>query len=228
MSKSKQEIIDYLATHSGVSRKQAALMLDTLVRLACREARNGFTIPGLCKLELVHRDARKGRNPRTGEEIDIPAREVLKIKPLKKAKDAVERAPVLHEETEPPTPPPPPRPKTEPSQGEKQASGPIYITFRCTSCQREIEASTDMAGMQAECPGCGAPIRVPSTAAISELAQMEEIAEKELSPEEAAEQKAEKKGDEDWQKGSTIRIEMPEDFKMPKAVKRTVYIKRRK
>jgi DNA-binding protein HU-beta len=59
-----------------------------MVQLAYREAPNGFTIPGLGKLVLVHRKARMGRNPATGEPIHIPAKTVLKFRIAKAAKDA--------------------------------------------------------------------------------------------------------------------------------------------
>jgi DNA-binding protein HU-beta len=46
-------------------------------------------IPGLGKLVLVNRPARKGRNPATGETIDIPARQAVKFRVAKAAKDAI-------------------------------------------------------------------------------------------------------------------------------------------
>lgn len=46
-------------------------------------------IPDFGKLEIKHRPARKGRNPATGAEIDIPAKTVPKFTFAKKMKDAV-------------------------------------------------------------------------------------------------------------------------------------------
>ncbi len=63
-------------------------MLDELASLSYREARNGFTIPGIGKLVIVDRKARVGRNPATGEAIQIPAKRVLKFRIAKVAKDA--------------------------------------------------------------------------------------------------------------------------------------------
>lgn len=37
-----------------------------------------------------------------------------------------------------------------------------YISFVCSSCKQEIEASADMAGQVAECPACGVKLVVPS------------------------------------------------------------------
>ena len=49
-----------------MTKKQVALFLDELAGLAYKEARNGFTIPGVGKLVVVDRKARMGRNPATG------------------------------------------------------------------------------------------------------------------------------------------------------------------
>ena len=87
--KTKSEIIAELAEKAGVEKKQAADMLDALVTMAVREASDGFTIPGLGKLVKVERAARTGRNPATGESIQIAAKTVLKFKIAKAAKDAI-------------------------------------------------------------------------------------------------------------------------------------------
>lgn len=87
--KTKSEIIAELAEASGVEKKQAAEMLETLAKMAVREAADGFAIPGLGKLVKVERKARTGRNPATGETIQIPAKTVLKFKIAKAAKDAI-------------------------------------------------------------------------------------------------------------------------------------------
>jgi len=46
-------------------------------------------IPGVGKLKLVFREARKGRNPQTGEEIAIPSKMNIKFVPTKSLKDGV-------------------------------------------------------------------------------------------------------------------------------------------
>jgi DNA-binding protein HU-beta len=60
-----------------------------LVKLSYKEAKNSFTIPGLGKVVLVNRAARLGRNPATGEQIQIPAKRVVKFRIAKAAKDAI-------------------------------------------------------------------------------------------------------------------------------------------
>ena len=85
----KSEIIVKLAEQNDMTKKDVSAFLDSLAQLAYREAKKGFTIPGLGKLVLVKRKARMGRNPATGESISIPAKTVLKFRIAKAAKDAV-------------------------------------------------------------------------------------------------------------------------------------------
>lgn len=37
-----------------------------------------------------------------------------------------------------------------------------FSNFHCANCHTEIQASPDMAGLEAECPACGARISIPS------------------------------------------------------------------
>jgi len=87
--KTKSEIIACLAEANELSKKQAAALIESLVCMAYKGAKEGFTIPGLGKLVLVQRKARKGRNPATGKEIQIPAKKVVKFRVAKVAKDAI-------------------------------------------------------------------------------------------------------------------------------------------
>ena len=84
----KGQIVAALAEKNDLTKKQAAAFLESLAALAYKEAKNGFTIPGIGKLVVVNRKARMGRNPATGEPIKIPAKRVLKFRIAKAAKDA--------------------------------------------------------------------------------------------------------------------------------------------
>lgn len=88
-SLTKSETLARLAEKTGLSKKDVGGFLDELAALAYKEARNGFTVPGLGKLVLQDRKARTGRNPATGATIQIPAKRVLKFRIAKVAKDAV-------------------------------------------------------------------------------------------------------------------------------------------
>ena len=85
----KSKIVAALAEKAGITKKQAALVLETQAQMAYKEAKNGFTIPGLGKLVVRSYKARMGRNPQTGEAIKIPARKRLKFVVAKAAKDGV-------------------------------------------------------------------------------------------------------------------------------------------
>ena len=72
-----------------MSKKAAGEILESLVQLAYKNAKNTFTLPGLGKLVLVNRKARIGRNSATGESIKIAAKRVVKFRVAKAAKDAI-------------------------------------------------------------------------------------------------------------------------------------------
>jgi DNA-binding protein HU-beta len=86
---SKSQLTAAVAEKAGLKKKQAAEILDHIVQLAYKNAKNTFTLPGLGKLVLVNRKARIGRNPATGEQINIPAKRVVKFRVAKAAKDAI-------------------------------------------------------------------------------------------------------------------------------------------
>ena len=85
----KSQITADIATKTGVTKKAAGEILQSLVDLAYKNAKNTFTLPGLGKLVLVNRKARLGRNPATGEAIKIAAKRVVKFRVEKAAKDAI-------------------------------------------------------------------------------------------------------------------------------------------
>ena len=84
----KTKIVSALAEKVDIAKKTSAAYLEALAELAHKEAKNGFTIPGVGKLVVRSYKARMGRNPQTGEPIKIPARRRLKFVVAKAAKDA--------------------------------------------------------------------------------------------------------------------------------------------
>ena len=86
---SKSQVAAHLASKFDLKKKVAVNILEEIATLAYREARNSFTLPGIGKLVLVDRKARMGRNPATGESIQIPAKTVVKFRVAKAAKEAV-------------------------------------------------------------------------------------------------------------------------------------------
>jgi len=85
----KAQIVTGVAEAVGITKKQAGVALEALVTMAYKNAKNGFTVPGLGKLVLVNRKARMGRNPATGATIKIPAKRVVKFRVAKACKDAI-------------------------------------------------------------------------------------------------------------------------------------------
>jgi DNA-binding protein HU-beta len=79
----KSQIASEIAEKNSITKKQAVEILEQLAALST------FTIPGLGKLVLVNRKARIGRNPATGETIQIKAKKVVKFRVAKAAKDAI-------------------------------------------------------------------------------------------------------------------------------------------
>jgi len=86
---SKSATIAHFASKFDLKKKMVATIFDELAALSYREAKNSFTIPGIGKLVLVNRKARLGRNPKTGETIQIPAKTVVKFRVAKAAKEAI-------------------------------------------------------------------------------------------------------------------------------------------
>ena len=85
----KAQLISLLAEKADLTKKQITEVLDLLCQTAYKEAKKGFTIPGIGKLVVQKRKARMGRNPATGEEIRIPAKTVAKLRIAKVCKDAI-------------------------------------------------------------------------------------------------------------------------------------------
>lgn len=88
------ELIDAIAadpTNSSVSKSSIKWVLDSTAAIAKSALKSGdeVTLPGIGKLSVKIRAARKGRNPATGADIDIPARNVPHFSAAKYLKDAV-------------------------------------------------------------------------------------------------------------------------------------------
>jgi len=87
----KAELIDAVAEAADISKASAANALDAVIDSITNALKNGDTVSlvGFGTFSVKERAARTGRNPRTGEEITIPAAKVPGFKPGKALKDAV-------------------------------------------------------------------------------------------------------------------------------------------
>lgn len=89
---SKSETMAEIAKKTGLKKKEVAAVIDELAQLAYKEAKNTFQIPGLGILVLRERPARKMMmrfGPKAGQEIEVPAKKVVKFRFSKAAKDAI-------------------------------------------------------------------------------------------------------------------------------------------
>ena len=87
----QSELVAKVAGISGESRKTVEAVLKTTADVIAAELQEGgeVALPGLGKLGVKAREARTGRNPKTGEQIAIPAKRVPHFSASKALKDAV-------------------------------------------------------------------------------------------------------------------------------------------
>ena len=95
----KAAIMAEITANTGLTKKQVASVFDELGIIIERHIKKRsprqFTLPGLLKIEVKRKPktkARKGINPFTGESMMFkakPARDVVKVRPLKKLKEMV-------------------------------------------------------------------------------------------------------------------------------------------
>ena len=89
---SKSELFEHFAERFGIKRAEAGEFFAELQQLTGQELlRCGeFVLPGVAKLVVQQREKRMGRNPATGAQVEIPAKQVVKARIAKPLKDAVE------------------------------------------------------------------------------------------------------------------------------------------
>ena len=87
----KQELVDSVAKATGLTKKDAVASVDAVFASIEAALKKGEKVQliGFGNFEVRDRAARKGRNPQTGAEVEIPASVVPAFKPGKALKDAV-------------------------------------------------------------------------------------------------------------------------------------------
>jgi DNA-binding protein HU-beta len=87
----QSDVLNHFAEKFEMKRSQVKEMFEELATLASGEVKRSgeFALPGFGKLVLSQRKAREGRNPQTGETIQIPAKTTLKFRVGKGMKDTV-------------------------------------------------------------------------------------------------------------------------------------------
>ncbi|GAB6440871.1 HU family DNA-binding protein [Bacillus luti] len=87
----KTELIQAVSEQAALSKKDAGVAVDAVFNSILESLKSGDKVQliGFGNFEIRERAARKGRNPQTGEEIEIAASKVPAFKPGKALKDAV-------------------------------------------------------------------------------------------------------------------------------------------
>ena len=85
------ELAEHIAAKHGVEKKQARQLVEGVFTAVVQAAQKGeeVSIPGFGKFKVAAREARLGRNPATGETIQIAASKKLAFTPAKQVKDAM-------------------------------------------------------------------------------------------------------------------------------------------
>ena len=79
----KSNLVNSLAEKTGLTKTKSNEVIDTLVSVISESLSKGekVTLVGFGTFTTSQRDARKGRNQKTGETVDIPSKRVAKFKP---------------------------------------------------------------------------------------------------------------------------------------------------
>ncbi len=87
----KGDLINKISDEAALSKADASKALDAVLGGITGTLSSGgkVTLVGFGTFSVSQRAARKGRNPQTGQEINIPAKNVVKFKPGKELSDKV-------------------------------------------------------------------------------------------------------------------------------------------
>jgi nucleoid DNA-binding protein len=90
----KADIVEQISNSTGLTKKDTAMAVEGFIQAVRRALSNGqnIEIRGFGSFKVKSRRARKARNPRTGQAVDVPARMVPTFKPSKELKDMVEKS----------------------------------------------------------------------------------------------------------------------------------------
>lgn len=89
----KSDIADRIQAATGLNRKESAEMLEAVFSIMKETLESGdnLKISGFGNFEIKSKQARRGRNPQTGEALTIDARRVLTFKPSSVMKTNINR-----------------------------------------------------------------------------------------------------------------------------------------
>ena len=89
----KAELVEEVSRVSDLTKKHSELIVDTVFKSIIDALHRGEKIElrGFGSFRLRQREPRKGRNPKTGDKVDVPPKKVPYFKPGKELKDLINR-----------------------------------------------------------------------------------------------------------------------------------------
>ena len=108
----KADLIEEISRTGEMTRKDSESILETIFDSIVRALRRDekIEIRGFGSFRTRQRKPRTGRNPKTGEKVDVPAKTVPFFKPSKELKDLINASVRAEAQTPPPPAQPPPQP----------------------------------------------------------------------------------------------------------------------
>ena len=92
-SLTKAALVEQVAYATGLTKKRAAIIIDTVFGNIAEAMQQGEKVEhgDFGSFRLRRREPRRGRNPRTGDRVDVPPRRVAYFKPGKELKELINR-----------------------------------------------------------------------------------------------------------------------------------------
>ena len=99
-SMTKAALIEEVSRVADLTKKHSEVIVDTVFQSIITALRRGEKIElrGFGSFRLRQREPRKGRNPKTGDRVDVPSKKVPYFKPGKELKELINRAPLQESE----------------------------------------------------------------------------------------------------------------------------------
>jgi integration host factor subunit beta len=92
----KAELVDEVSRVSDLTKKHSEVIVETVFRsiIAALQRGEKIELRGFGSFRLRQREPRKGRNPKTGDKVDVPPKKVPYFKPGKELKELINREPL--------------------------------------------------------------------------------------------------------------------------------------
>ena len=96
----KAALVEEVSRVANLTKKHSEVIVDTVFQSIITALRRGEKIElrGFGSFRLRQREPRKGRNPKTGDRVDVPSKKVPYFKPGKELKELINRAPLQESE----------------------------------------------------------------------------------------------------------------------------------